>query len=334
MNSNPSNIRYFIELSRSRSISEAAEKLHISHQSLSKYIRNLERQYQTTFFLRNPQLTLTEAGRALLESFQEISRIEDNLQNQLQELRHAQTGGLRIGMPEGRYRILLPAVVPLLKQEYPLVHLEAEATPAFQLQKKLLKNEMDVVLIDKVYAEVPQFQTWSVLDENLYLVVSENLLKKQFGTEIAEQVERFQGGADIRDFLPFPFILNKPNSISRQFLDPWLQSRNIRLQVAIELAQLDVHILLAARDFGACFCWGMYLPQLKTVNRLQPENPLHAFPLSHFYAHNQVVLASLKNRYLPSYGRRFCQLVAQQYRNQNFYGNHTIRKAGKEEEPV
>lgn len=194
MNSNPSNIRYFIELSRSRSISEAAEKLHISHQSLSKYIRNLERQYQTTFFLRNPQLTLTEAGRALLESFQEISRIEDNLQNQLQELRHAQTGGLRIGMPEGRYRILLPAVVPLLKQEYPLVHLEAEATPAFQLQKKLLKNEMDVVLIDKVYAEVPQFQTWSVLDENLYLVVSENLLKNSSALRSRSRWNDFRAG--------------------------------------------------------------------------------------------------------------------------------------------
>lgn len=314
MNSNTSNIRYFIELSRSKSISEATENLHISHQSLSKYIQNLERQYQTTFFIRNPQLTLTEAGQALLESFQEISRIEGNLQNQLEELRNAQTGALRVGMPEGRYRLLLPAVVPLLKQEYPLVHLEAEAAPAYQLQKKLLKNELDVVLIDKIYAEVPQFQKWSVLEEDLYLVVSENLLKKYFGTDTPRRLEQFQAGADIRDFLQFPFILNKPNSMSRQFLDPWLKEHNIRLHTAIELSQLDVHILLTARDFGASFCWGMYLPSLETANRLQPENPLYAFPLSHFYAHNQVVLASLKNRYLPSYGKRFFQLVTQQYK--------------------
>ena len=67
MFSNP-NPHYFIVLSQSDSISAAAEKLHVSHQNLSKYIKNLEQEYRITLFTRMPRLKLTEAGEAMLET--------------------------------------------------------------------------------------------------------------------------------------------------------------------------------------------------------------------------------------------------------------------------
>lgn len=306
-------MRYFIVLSRSKSISEAAETLHISHQSLSKYIKNLEQRYQTTFFNRTPHLTLTETGCAMLASLQEIARIEGNLHNQLRELQESPAGTLRLGLPEGRFRIVLPTVLPQLLANYPQVKIEAEAAPAYTLQKKLLKNELDLVLIDKIYSQVPQFRTWSVMEENLYLLVSDNLLKKYFPDMYPDRLQRFQKGADLREFTEMPFVLNHPNAISRKLLDPWLAEHGVQLKSVIELAQLDVHILLTAQDYGASFCWGMYLPSVRIANKLNPYNILHVFPLADISACDQVVLASLRNRYLPSYGKAVCRLIVQSY---------------------
>ena len=102
------NTSYFRVLCQSESISSAAEKLHVSHQNLSKYIQNLEREYGMALFIRAPKLTLTEAGKAVLESMQDIAIIEQNLQTRLMEIRHSDVGTLRVGVPEGRLRVVFP----------------------------------------------------------------------------------------------------------------------------------------------------------------------------------------------------------------------------------
>ena len=56
------NYNYFITLAEELNISRAAEKLFISHQCLSKYLKNLESEYGIPLFERTPALKLTLAG--------------------------------------------------------------------------------------------------------------------------------------------------------------------------------------------------------------------------------------------------------------------------------
>ena len=60
------NYQYFLVLARSTSISQAAEELNVSHQGLSLYLKNLERELGAPLFERVPRLVLTEAGQAVL----------------------------------------------------------------------------------------------------------------------------------------------------------------------------------------------------------------------------------------------------------------------------
>lgn len=126
MFSNP-NPHYFIVLSQSDSISAAAEKLHVSHQNLSKYIKNLEQEYRITLFTRMPRLKLTEAGEAMLETMRELAFSEENLLIRLEGIRHAKTGKLRVGAPEGRFRIVFPELLVRMKELYPQVRIEPVA---------------------------------------------------------------------------------------------------------------------------------------------------------------------------------------------------------------
>ena len=81
------NYNYFITLAEELNISRAAEKLYISHQCLSKYLKNLEIEYQTPLLERAPKLKLTLAGEALLETFRKVQFLEQNLQSQLEDIK-------------------------------------------------------------------------------------------------------------------------------------------------------------------------------------------------------------------------------------------------------
>ena len=103
------NYEYFITLAEEENISRAAEKLCISHQCLSKYLKNLEEEYRVTFFDRSPKLMITPAGKAMLETLRQVQFLERNLENSLSDIRNAQKGNIRLGITEGRYSLLIPS---------------------------------------------------------------------------------------------------------------------------------------------------------------------------------------------------------------------------------
>ena len=77
------NYQYFLVLAEEKSISRAAERLYISHQCLSRYLKNLEQEYGIMFFERSPRLSLTPAGQAYLEMLRQIEFLENNFNNLL-----------------------------------------------------------------------------------------------------------------------------------------------------------------------------------------------------------------------------------------------------------
>src|SRR5260370_38867043 len=60
-------LRYFITVAEDLSFRRAAERLHLSHPTLSKQIGDLENELGLKLFIRNPRrVELTEVGRGFL----------------------------------------------------------------------------------------------------------------------------------------------------------------------------------------------------------------------------------------------------------------------------
>lgn len=62
------NYRYFLVLAEEKNISRAADRLFITHQNLSKYLSNLEKECGVILCQRKPVFTLTYAGQLLLQA--------------------------------------------------------------------------------------------------------------------------------------------------------------------------------------------------------------------------------------------------------------------------
>ena len=133
------NYHYFLVLSETLNISKAAEKLYISHQCLSRYLKNLEDECGLTLFERKPKLTLTYAGQILQESLREIQRVEQNAVKALSELKTGETGLVRLGITEGRLRIFLPNLLKSYREMFPNVTLQAISAPTVSMLEQLME---------------------------------------------------------------------------------------------------------------------------------------------------------------------------------------------------
>ena len=134
------NYRYFLVLAEELNISKAAERLYVSHQSLSKYLKKMEAEYGVVLFNRSPSFSLTYAGRLMLEAFRRIELIDKNLSSQIAALHDGQSGEVRVGTTEGRMRLLMPDLLSRFKQEFPDVELRIICGTTASLLKMLSEN--------------------------------------------------------------------------------------------------------------------------------------------------------------------------------------------------
>ena len=303
------NYSYFLALAEEQNISKAARKLFISHQCLSKYLKNLEESYHITFFDRSPRLTLTPAGQVYLEAIRNVQLLEENLNSQLDDIRQARRGLLRFGTTEGRYRILVPDLLTRFKEEYPDVTLEVQSAFSRQLSQRVLDNELDVVLLNRSDIHYNQLDIRPVLREQMYLVISDPMLERYFPQEYPACRREFAAGVDLARFSHVPFVMSRKDLNSREFLDEYLQERRLQLNCAMELTQLDVHFMMTARDSAASFCWSMYIPAIRQLNQSGCYSHLNVFPIRDNPIQNQLVLVTRKGKLFPAYGKALIQLV-------------------------
>ena len=304
------NYDYFIALAEECSISKAAARLFVSHQCLSKYLRGLEGQYGVTLFNRKPKLSLTPAGEVFYESLRQFELIEDNLKNQLSNLHDSNTGTLRIGTTEGRFRILMPEILVDFQKRYPHVELITECANSNALRDMILNNQLDMMLTALPSDGSSRLSSTLMMEEQLYLIISDNMLRQYFPDTFPGCKARFAKGVNLCDFRQVPFVLNRKGFSSRDLLDQYMQKNNLSLNCVREIVQADIHYLLSARDYAASFCFSMFLPGVSAANNLgSASSRLNIFPVAGLDTTNPVRLLYLKDRIFPAYGYYLISLI-------------------------
>ncbi|MFC3964150.1 LysR family transcriptional regulator [Nocardia jiangsuensis] len=97
-------LRYFVAVAEELHFTNAAQRLHIAQPTLSRQIRQLERQLDVVLFDRNQRsVALTVAGKELLDGARKILELWENTNSSLQEAGEV----LRVGIQSALGRGLL-----------------------------------------------------------------------------------------------------------------------------------------------------------------------------------------------------------------------------------
>ena len=198
---------YFIALARERSFTKAAKQLHITQQTLSNYVAQLEKEIGSTLFVRNIPLKLTYAGEIYLRYALAIQNQMENMQHELDDVAQKERGLLKIGIAFSRGRILMPKVIAAFQKEHPFVQVKLVETSNEEQRIKLLNHEIDLV-ITNFTEDIPGVTMQDFYDEENVLLISEVLLDKIYGVDkerVLEKVALLQNLYPLKDC---PFVLS------------------------------------------------------------------------------------------------------------------------------
>ena len=150
-------IRYIIEVAECRSVSRAADNLHVSQSAVSHYIRHAEESLGARLFDRkaNP-LTLTYAGMCYVESARKILAENDRLTRKLRSINNYARKLIRIGTSRDRTSYMLPKILPGFREKYPEVKIEIHTDSEQKLREGLLKGRTDILLLPDDGKELPR----------------------------------------------------------------------------------------------------------------------------------------------------------------------------------
>lgn len=157
-------LQYFLALADTLSFHKAAEACFVTQPALSEGIKSLEDLLGTTLCERSKRsVTLTEAGRALLDPARAIvTRAEDFVQ-MARARQEPFTGILSLGVIPTIAPYLLPRVLPALQQQYPQVDLQLKEDVTARLLAALNQRQIDVVLMAFPYETpgITQLTLWA-----------------------------------------------------------------------------------------------------------------------------------------------------------------------------
>lgn len=138
-------------MAQEKTISKAAESLHLSQPTLSKQLKELEEELGVRLFTRgNREITLTEDGHYLVNRGKEILSLVDTTMTNLSS-KETISGKIVIGGGETKAMQFIAESVRVLTEEYPDVKIHLYSGNADDVSEKLDKGILDFgIVIDPV----------------------------------------------------------------------------------------------------------------------------------------------------------------------------------------
>ncbi|GHH71505.1 LysR family transcriptional regulator [Streptomyces sulfonofaciens] len=194
-------------VAETRHFTRAAELVHVAQPSLSQQIRSLERELGADLFRRaRGNITLTDAGEALLPLARRILADADTARQEVQELVQLRRGRVRLGATPSLCTGLLPDVLRDFHDRYPGIRLMIEEGGSHDLVRELARGALDLALIVlPLPSPSPALTTVELLREDLVVVSSPDAPAPGTGSIVrvpdleGERLVMFRHGYDLRE---------------------------------------------------------------------------------------------------------------------------------------
>ncbi|WP_405877840.1 LysR substrate-binding domain-containing protein [Streptomyces sp. NBC_01136] len=200
-------LQYFVAVAETRHFTRAADLVHVAQPSLSQQIKALERELGADLFRRaRGNITLTDAGEALLPLARRILADADTARHEVQELAQLRSGRVRLGATPSVCTGLLPDVLRTFHDRYPGIRLLIEEGGSHDLVRELARGALDLALVVlPLPTPSPALTTVELLREDLVVVSSPDVPAPGSGRTVripdleGERLVMFRHGYDLRE---------------------------------------------------------------------------------------------------------------------------------------
>jgi DNA-binding transcriptional LysR family regulator len=186
--------------------SRAAEELLLTQPAVTQQIKALEDEYGVPLFDRSGgRITLTPAGQALLPYAEKLKAISDEAYEAVSSAAGSRAGKLNLGASQTIGQYLLPNLVAAFLRENPRISVTAisgntdemlEALAAHRIQLAMIEGpglrkdiHLEPFMEDEMVLVVPASHEWAEREIDLYALIDEPLLIREYGSGSRRVVE-------------------------------------------------------------------------------------------------------------------------------------------------
>jgi len=221
---NLKHLRYFWAVAAHGSIARASESLHLTPQTISGQLRELEEQLNAKLFQKSGRnLVLTDTGRVVFSYADEMFRLGDELQDVLAGRIPGAALTLTVGVAMVVPKLLAYRVLePVLKMEEP-VHLVCQEAPLADLLADLSVHKLDLVLADSPISPTLNIRAYNhLLGESGISFFATRAMARRYKTRFPHSLD----GA--------PLLMPTASSALRRMLEQWFERQKIKPLVVAE----------------------------------------------------------------------------------------------------
>jgi DNA-binding transcriptional LysR family regulator len=259
-------LRIFLTVARHRSYSRAAEELTLSQPAVSIQIRELERAIGTPLFERaGRNILLTDAGEALLPYAQRIHQLLDDTKMVMEELQGLKRGRITLAAVSTAGAYVLPPILGLFRKAHPGIAISLEVTNRSTVHRRLLHNEVDLVLMGRPPEGIPHMAEPFLPEELVVIAAPSHPLAR---------VRRIPVERLVREV----FIQREVGSGTRLAVEEFFRQQNADVQSSFELGDNSAVKEAVAAGLGVAVLHRRAVQLDVALKRLVILN-VHGFPL-------------------------------------------------------
>ena len=283
-------LRTFLEVSRNRSFSRAAEKLRLTQPSISAQIRSLEKVVGHRLFDRGGgKVVLTAAGR-VFEPYAEdcLSRL-NHIQLMMGDLEHSPRGSVTVSANDSTALYVLPQFFSKFKRQYPRVALNIVRAERTETIEAVLGREVDFGAVSLPIKD-PRLHVELIHEDELVLVANPKHVLATGEQVTLEAVARHS-------------LLLPTKGRRRESLDILFSERHLTPKIGMELDSNELlkRFILAEMGLG-------FLPRINVLQELKMQQ-LSEVPVEGVLLRRDLGLIFHKDRQLTRAGQIFFKVA-------------------------
>ncbi len=229
-------LRYFVAIVDSGSLSRAATLVHIVQPALSQQMSQLEDELGVQLLQRSVKgVAPTDAGLALYRHAQQILKLAQDTKDVVRAAGAELGGRVKLGLPSSIAMVLVGPLVAALEQRYPQIVLEVYESPSTYLAAHLINERVDLsVLVDET--AMPGIEAEPLVDEILYFVQP----RKKPLLRAAKQVQIVQ-------LAEVPLLLTTQATTLRLLVDRAFAEAGVVPRVKAEASSVQTVLVMVAQ---------------------------------------------------------------------------------------
>ena len=269
--------KYVYEVYKERSFTKAAQNLYISQPSLSARIKKIEEIIGEPLFDRSTTpLQLTEGGKVYIEAAEEITQIEQRVENYINDLAGLKTGNLAVGASTLFAAYVVPSLITQFNQKFPDVHIQLIEGNTAELEEMLGSNALDFV-IDNYHYDSILYNKELYCEENILLAVPKHFaVNEELGMyQLSYKNIKNKNYLNLKypavplgRFADLPFIMLTQGNDTRTRGDRLCRNVGFKPNIVLEFNQQSTAYMASSTQLGATFISDILVSQLPTFENL------------------------------------------------------------------